>query len=112
MTNMRQAQTVVYEPAGDTLRIHSAEPLQTPLAMRDVRLALDAAGHLVAIMFDGDDALPVIALGPPAAAASVVLARVMAMENGDVLITMAMKRIRGHERNPYVSWSLYAASPR
>ncbi len=109
--NVRWAQSVVYEPAGDTLRIH-AGPFQTVLAMREARLQLDAQGFLLAVIFEGDDAPPLVALGPSSATASVVRARVMAMENGDVLVTMGMKRVRGHERHPYVSWSLYAAQPK
>jgi hypothetical protein len=38
-------------------------------------------------------------------------ARVLAMEGGEVLVTMGAKRVRGAERNPYVPWSVYPAKP-
>src|SRR4051812_44810285 len=89
MTTVRYAKQVVYEPAGDTLRVYP-DAITVPLAMRDARLALDAAGHLVAVIFEGDDPPPTIALGPSTAAASFTRARVMEMETGVILITMGM----------------------
>ncbi|MCY0987633.1 hypothetical protein OV203_10890 [Nannocystis sp. ILAH1] len=105
------ATSVLYEPAGDTLRIRSSEVRSPAPAMRDVSLALDAAGHLVAVRFEDGPARPPIAVGPPSAVASWVGARVLAMESGELLITMAAKRVRGHERNPYVPWGVYPGPP-
>ncbi|MCY1059176.1 hypothetical protein [Nannocystis sp. SCPEA4] len=112
MQSMHTAKAIQYEPGGDTLRIRTVEAApQAAPAMRDVQLALDAAGFLVAVQFDGEPARPRIALGPASAVASWVPARVLAMESGEVLVTMAAKRVRGGERSPYVPWAIYPATP-
>lgn len=111
MQTVHMATGVLYEPNGDTLRVRSSSLPQAGSAMRDVQLALDVAGHLVAVIFEGEPARPPIGLGPPSAVASWVRARVLAMDSGEVLITMGAKRVHGSERNPYVPWSIYPAQP-
>lgn len=102
---------VQYEPNGDTLRVRSSSPPQATDAMRDVLLAMDAAGHLVAVLFQDQPPRPAIGLGPPNAVAGWKEARVLAMKSGEILITMGAKRVRGHERNPYVKWAVYPNEP-
>lgn len=109
--SVHMATGVQYEPAGDTLRVFSSAPPQPASAMRDVLLAMDASGHLVAVIFQDQPPRPAIGLGPPNAVATWKQARVLAMETGTILITMGEKRVRGHERNPYVKWSVYPNEP-
>ncbi|MFO0555150.1 MAG: hypothetical protein U0271_42625 [Polyangiaceae bacterium] len=97
---------VEFEPAGDTLRVHPSARAWTTSAMRDAALTFDEAGHLLAVELV-DDAGPqvLIELGPIERAARRGIARVLMMEQGTLLITMAEKRVRGHEKNPYVAWA-------
>jgi hypothetical protein len=76
--------------------------------MRDARVLLDTDGFLVGLALI-DDAGPriQIALGPPDRGAAVKDARVLQAKNGFILITMGAKRVRGHEKNPYVPWSIH-----
>ena len=109
--NVHMATGVQYEPAGDTLRVFSSAPPQPASSMRDVLLAMDAAGHLVAVIFRDQPPRQAIGLGPPNAVAAWKEARVLAMETGTILITMGAKRVRGHERNPYVKWAVHPNEP-
>ncbi|MFO0586240.1 MAG: hypothetical protein U0441_01810 [Polyangiaceae bacterium] len=109
--SVHMATGVQYEPNGDTLRVFSSAPPQAADAMRDVLLAMDANGHLVAVLFQDQPPRPAVGLGPPNAVAAWKQARVLAMVNGTILITMGAKRVRGDERNPYVKWAVYPNEP-
>jgi hypothetical protein len=108
-----QARAAVYEGAGDTVRVYlTTEAPWTTSAMREARLSLDAQGFLVAIeLIDNEGPRALIVLGPPDVVLTAVSARVLQMATGEILVTMGMKRVRGHERNPYVLGSTHPAPP-
>jgi hypothetical protein len=105
-----RAHSLVYEGAGDTLRVSVSGAPWKASCMREARLTLDANGFLVAAELV-DDAGPRawVAIGPPGSGVKRVSARVLQMDSGTILITMGAKRVRGHEPNPYAPWSLYTA---
>lgn len=103
-TRVNVATSVHYNSGGDTLRVKS-DAAATVDAMREVALGLDAEGHLVGVVFQDDPPRQPIQIGPLEVVARWGPARVLACDNGDVVITMAGKRVRGNERNPYVVWT-------
>lgn len=106
------ATRVEFEPAGDTLRVHVAGAPWSTSAMRDVAIGLDAEGHLLALeLIDREGPRALIELGPRALVARRDYARVLQMDAGALLVTMAEKRIRGHERHPHVPWSRHGERP-
>jgi len=101
-----RASRVAFEPAGDTLRVFIDESPFRTNAMRDAVIGMDAAGHLLAIeLFAHDGPRALVTLGPRAEIVRRGSARVLQMDSGGLLVTMAEKRVRGHEQHPHVPWS-------
>lgn len=97
---------VAFDPAGDTLRVFIEDSPLRSNAMRDVVIGLDASGHMIAMeLFRHDGPPALVMLGPRAAIVRRGSARVLQMESGALLVTMAEKRIRGSEVHPHVPWS-------
>lgn len=101
-----QAARVAFEPAGDTLRVHVDDAPWSTNAMRDVMIGLDADGHLLALeLLDREGPRALVQLGPREKIARRDYARVLQMDSGALLVTMAEKRVQGHTPHPHVPWT-------